>query len=74
MVSTLNDRTEALNEANSDLELKVKKRTKELQNKAEELEQLSKYKSEFLARMSHEIRTPMNAIPGYVDILKKRAK
>ena len=71
MFSTLNDRTEALNEANSDLELKVKERTKELQDKAEQLEQLSKYKSEFLARMSHEIRTPMNAIIGYVEILQE---
>jgi len=38
----------------------------------EEVEYLSRAKSEFLARMSHEMRTPMNAIMGMMQIIKIR--
>ena len=74
MITTMNQRSDQLNDANNELEERVKERTKELEQKAEELENLSKYKSEFLARMSHEIRTPMNAIIGFTDILKENIK
>ncbi|MDM8554744.1 response regulator [Desulfococcaceae bacterium HSG7] len=40
----------------------VEKARNKINNKAEELAQISKYKSEFLANMSHELRTPLNSI------------
>ena len=42
--------------------LAVEGAKKDLESKAEELEQASKYKSEFLANMSHELRTPLNSL------------
>lgn len=63
---------EELQEANQELEGRsrllqesnelILERNFEIQAKAEELAQSTKYKSEFLANMSHELRTPLNSI------------
>jgi signal transduction histidine kinase/DNA-binding response OmpR family regulator/CHASE3 domain sensor protein len=63
---------EELQQANSELEERsrlleeknemILERNLEIQGKAEELAQSTKYKSEFLANMSHELRTPLNSI------------
>jgi len=52
-------------------QLKIVNHTRTLAAK-EEVEYLSRAKSEFLARMSHEMRTPMNAIMGMLQIVKMR--
>jgi len=52
-------------------QLKIVNHTRTLAAK-EEVEYLSRAKSEFLARMSHEMRTPMNAIMGMMQIIKMR--
>ena len=61
---------------NMNLEERVKQRTLELEEserkliqQTEDLERVSKYKSEFMANMSHEIRTPMNGIIGFTEIM-----
>jgi signal transduction histidine kinase len=40
-----------------------------LQEKAAQLEAVSRHKSQFLANMSHELRTPLNAIIGFSEVL-----
>ncbi|MCY1723235.1 ATP-binding protein [Prolixibacteraceae bacterium Z1-6] len=66
------------------LQVKVKKRTEDLQQQLElnsrimieleeqkfRAEESDKMKSAFLANMSHEIRTPMNGILGFAELLK----
>ncbi len=54
----LEERSRLLEEKNEE----IGERNLEIQNKAEALEQSTRYKSEFLANMSHELRTPLNSI------------
>lgn len=66
------------------LQIRVKKKTKDLQHQLElntkitkelekqklKAEESDRMKSAFLANMSHEIRTPMNGIIGFTELLK----
>ena len=56
-------------EYQSNLEKKIRDRTKELFFAKEKAESAAQAKSEFLANMSHELRTPLNAIIGFCEIL-----
>lgn len=52
-----------------ELELRVKLRTRELEELTEELAKADQVKSQFLANMSHEIRTPLTAIVGHSEAI-----
>jgi signal transduction histidine kinase/DNA-binding response OmpR family regulator len=57
-----------------ELEVRVRERTRELEEANRKIEDASQHKSEFLANMSHELRTPMNAIIGFTRLVMRRAK
>jgi signal transduction histidine kinase len=51
------------------IHLETLRLTEELQQRAEELQELDRLKSGFLANMSHELRTPLNSVLGFSDVM-----
>jgi signal transduction histidine kinase len=63
----------ALQDANRQLEQRVKDRTVELQVALKKLSELNKLKSNIIANVSHELRTPLTYTIGYLDLLTSGA-
>jgi len=55
--------------AGEELENKIKEKTFELKKSLEELEKVSKMKSDFISSVSHELRTPLTSIKGFSFLL-----
>lgn len=78
LARVFNDMTDKLRKSYSEVEEKVRQRTRELQlatvrskKLADAAQEANMAKSAFLATMSHEIRTPLNSIIGFSEMLQE---
>lgn len=55
----------------TELEDKVRSRTREVVEAMNELKRINKMKSDFISSVSHELRTPLTSIKGYASLLAK---
>ncbi len=60
---------EELRRSHSELEVRVRERTAELEEAVTALRTANRAKSDFLANMSHEFRTPLNHILGFTELV-----
>jgi signal transduction histidine kinase len=73
---TLADQRDLLNAKSSELyqqNLELVELREELVNKYQDLEEVTKYRSQFLANISHELRTPLNSVIVLSNILKSKS-
>ena len=73
MLTQVQRRDIALQEARDRLEAAVEERTCELQEAKQRAEEASRHKSLFLSNMSHELRTPLNSVIGFASLLQDPA-
>ncbi|RJR18738.1 MAG: DUF3365 domain-containing protein [Nitrospiraceae bacterium] len=66
------DMSKALAEYHEDLEDKVQKATRGLEEANVKLVELNEKKSDFIAKISHELRTPMTSIKGAMDYISAK--
>lgn len=71
MLTQIQRRDTALQEAQDHLEATVEQRTRQLQAALDQAEEASRHKSLFLSNMSHELRTPLNSVIGFAWLLQE---
>lgn len=70
-ITRLKEAEESLRRAQENLELTVEKRTHELLEANNRLEENSRLKSIFLSSVSHELRTPLTSVLGFAKLINK---